>query len=98
MMTTAISRSLSEMRPERPHHLRQLGVVHPDPARPAHLAAGLDQRAIAVLLLRCHPVIGDLGIAAEGRDVGHRAISSLWVKPILVGCVQSRSERQYPVI
>jgi hypothetical protein len=28
------------------------------------------------LLLRCHPVIGDLGIAAKGWRVGHRAISS----------------------
>jgi hypothetical protein len=67
----------AEMRAERPHHLRQLGIVHPDPARPGHLAAGLDQRAIAFLLLRRHPVIGKLGIAAKGRGVGHRAISSL---------------------
>src|SRR5216683_7859942 len=61
------------MRAERSRRLRQLGVVHPDLARPAHLAAGLNQRAIAFLLLRRHLVIGDLGIAAKSRRVGHRA-------------------------
>src|SRR3984893_17420704 len=65
-----------KMRAEQSCCLRQLGVVYPDLARPAHLAAGLDQRSITSLLLRRHLVIGDLGIAAKSRRVGHQAISS----------------------
>src|SRR6266478_778791 len=70
---------------ERSCSLRQLGIVHPDLARPAHLAAGLDQRAIAVLLLRRHLVVRNLGIAAKSWCVGHRANSSFWFdcRPIL---------------
>src|SRR5690349_15503383 len=59
------------MRAERTRGLRQLGIVHPDPARSAQLAASLDQRAIALLLLRRHLLIGDLGITAKGWRIGH---------------------------
>ena len=40
-----------EISTQRPHHLRKPGVVHPDP-RPAERTAGLDQRAISLLLRR----------------------------------------------
>ena len=63
----------AEIGTQRPHHLGQLGVVHPDPVRPAQLAARFDQRSVALLLFRRHPVGGNLGIAAKGRGVGHRA-------------------------
>src|SRR5205814_558729 len=45
--------------------------MHPDLARPAGRATGLDEKAIAFLLLRRHFVIRDLGVAAEGRRLGH---------------------------
>jgi len=60
-----------EMGAERPRGFRQFGVVHPDLARPADSAAGLDQRAVALLLFRRHPVIGDLGVTAKGWRFGH---------------------------
>src|ERR1700752_1384911 len=61
----------AEMSAHRPHHLRQLGVVHPDLVWPAERTAGLDQRAITLLLLRRHLVIGNFDIAAKGRRIGH---------------------------
>src|SRR2546425_7584826 len=67
----------AEMRPERPHHLRQLGVVHIDLVRAGQPAARLDQRAIAFLLLRRHLIIGNLGIASESGCLGH------WLSPVL---------------
>src|SRR6516165_5532430 len=60
-----------EMRAERCRGLHQLGVVHPDLARPADLTADLFQNAIALLLLGGHLVIGDLGVTAKGWCVGH---------------------------
>src|ERR1700726_1953243 len=77
MMTTAISRSRSlslagaKISTQRPHHLRQLWVVHPDLVRPAERAAGLDQQAITLLLLRRHLVIRNFGIAAKGWRLRH---------------------------
>ena len=41
-----------EISTQRPHHLRKPGVVHPDLVRPAERTAGLDQRAISLLLRR----------------------------------------------
>src|SRR5215471_18802646 len=67
----------AEMRPERPHHLRQLGVVHIDLVRAGQPTACLDQRAIAFLLLRRHFIIGNLGIASERGCLGH------WRSPVL---------------
>src|SRR5580704_16133812 len=61
---------------ERSRGLHQLGVIHPDLARPAELTADLDQKAIALLLLRRHLVIRDLGVAAEGRLLGHIGLPS----------------------
>ena len=61
----------AEMRPERPHHLRQLGVVHIDLVRAGQPPARLDQRAIAFLLLGRHLIIGNLGIASERGGLGH---------------------------
>src|SRR5713101_3878130 len=61
----------AEMRTKLPHHLGQLGVVHIDLVRAGQPAARLDQRAIALLLLRRHLVVRDLGIAAKGGRVGH---------------------------
>src|SRR6516164_2822422 len=69
----------AEIGTERPHYLHELGVVHVDFVRVGQTPARLDQRTIALLLLRRHPVVGDLGIAAKGRRVGHRAISSFCV-------------------
>jgi histidinol dehydrogenase len=51
-------------------------VVADGDARPdfvaADLAAQLEQQAVPLLLLRRHPVIGDLGVAAKGRcRLGH---------------------------
>src|SRR5437763_9015515 len=60
-----------KMAAERSYRLRQFGIVHPDLARPAQRSAGLEQRAIALLLLGCHLVIRDLGVAAERRRLGH---------------------------
>src|SRR5262245_59046733 len=67
----------AEIRPERPHHLRQLGVVHIDLVRAGQSAARLDQRAVAFLLLRRHLLIGNLGIASERGCLGH------WLSPVL---------------
>src|ERR1700731_3281563 len=60
-----------KMRAERRRRLRQLGIMHPDLAWPAGGAPDLDEKPIALLLLRRHLVIGDLGIAAKGWCVGH---------------------------
>src|ERR1700726_648185 len=64
-----------EMSAERSRGLRQLGVMDPDLARPANLTADLDQRAISLLLLRRHLVIGDLGVTAKGWRIGHLGVS-----------------------
>src|SRR5262249_59616516 len=61
----------AEMRPERPHHLRQLGVVHIDLVRARQPTARLNQRAIAFLLLGRHLLIGNLGIASKRGCLGH---------------------------
>jgi len=61
----------AEMRPERPHHLRQLGVVHIDLVRAGQPTARLNQRAIAFLLLGRHLLIGNLGIASKRGCLGH---------------------------
>ena len=61
----------AEMRPERPHHLRQLGVVHIDLVRAGQPTARLNQRAIGILLLRGHLLIGNLGITSERGGLGH---------------------------
>ena len=50
--------------------------MHPDRARPAGRATRLDQKAIALLLLRRHLVIRDLREAAEGRHLGHIGLPS----------------------
>src|SRR5918998_823343 len=63
--------SRAEMRSKRPHDLRELWVVHPDFVRSGQAAARLDQRAIGVLLLRGHLVVGDFGIASESGGLGH---------------------------
>src|ERR1700730_6603605 len=60
-----------EMRTERRRRLHQFGIMHPDLARPPGRAANCDQEAIALLLLRRHLVIGDLGVAAKSRRLGH---------------------------
>ena len=60
-----------EMAAERCRGLRQLGVMHPDLARPADLAADLLQKPVALLLLRGHLVIRDLGVPAKSRGLGH---------------------------
>src|SRR5260370_21270070 len=65
-----------EIGPERSRGLYQLSVMHPDLARPAGRATGLDQKAIALLLFRRHLVIRDLGVAAEGRRLGHIGLPS----------------------
>src|SRR5215471_3161339 len=79
-----------EMGAERGRSLRQLGIVHPDLARPADLAAGLFHKAIALLLLCSHLVVRDLGITAKGGGLGHfgfpsrvdwRASGSLPISP-----------------
>jgi hypothetical protein len=49
----------------------QLGIVHPDLAWPADLAADLFDQAIALLLLRRHLVIRYFGVTAKGRHLGH---------------------------
>src|SRR6202040_2382289 len=41
-----------------------------------HLTADLDQRAISLLLLRHHLVIGDLGVTAKGGRIGHLGFPS----------------------
>src|SRR5215471_856572 len=63
----------AKIRADRAHDLRQLWVVDPDLVRARQPAARLDQRAIGVLLLRRHPLVRGLGIAAEGRLLGHPA-------------------------
>src|SRR5215472_14522166 len=75
----------AEIGAQRPHHLHQLGIVDIDLVRAGKAPPRLDQRAVALLLFRRHPVIGDLGIAAKSRRLGHWAISSFWVgyRPIL---------------
>src|SRR5205085_6213802 len=76
-----------EMRSERADRFRQLGVVHPDLPRPAQWAARLDQLVVARLLLRRHPVVRDLGIAAEGWRLGHfGSPPGLCLADILDGC------------
>src|ERR1700751_2876015 len=65
-----------EMGAERSRSLRQLGVMDPDFARPAELTADLDQKAIALLLLRRHLLKGDLGVTAKGRRIGHLGFPS----------------------
>ena len=59
-----------EISTQRPHHLRQPGVVHPDLVRPAERATGLDQRTITLLLLRRHLIVRNFGVAAEGWCMG----------------------------
>src|SRR3984893_13975169 len=66
-----------EMRTERRRRLHQFGIMHPDLARPAGGPPHLDQKAIALLLLRRHLVIGDLGIAAKSRRLRHFGFSQL---------------------
>src|SRR5437868_12558855 len=64
---------------ERSRGLYQLRVMHPNLARPASRATGLDQKAITFLLLRRHLVIRDLGVAAEGWCLGHIGLPSGWI-------------------
>jgi hypothetical protein len=61
----------AEMRPERPHHRRQLGVVHIDLVRAGSPTARLKQRAIACLLLVRHLLLENLGIASKRGGLGH---------------------------
>src|SRR6202023_81336 len=63
-----------EMSAERRRRPYQLRVVHPDLAWTAGRAADLHQKAIALLLLWRHLAIGDLGVAAEGRRLGHLGV------------------------
>jgi hypothetical protein len=44
---------------------------HPNLARPAGRATGLDQKAIPLLLFRRHLVIGNFSVTAKGRRIGH---------------------------
>src|SRR5712692_7889743 len=60
-----------KMGAERRRRLYQLRVMHPDLAGAPGRATGLDQKTIALLLLRRHLVIGDLGVAAKGWRIGH---------------------------
>src|ERR1051326_5092631 len=59
------------MRPQWRRGFHQLGVVHPDLRRAAGRPPHLDEKPIPLLLLRRHLVIGDLGIAAKSRRLGH---------------------------
>src|SRR5271166_6189159 len=65
-----------EMSAERRRCFGQLGVMHPDLARPADLTTGVDHKAIALLLLRRHLFIGDLDVTAEGRPIRHFGLPS----------------------
>src|SRR5713101_8219533 len=60
-----------EMDAERSRGLRQFGIVHPDLIRPQKPAAGFDQRAVGLLLLRRHLLVGDLRVTAKGWLIGH---------------------------
>jgi hypothetical protein len=60
-----------EMRAERRGRLRQLGIVNPDLAQPADLGRGPLHWSDTLLLLLCHLLIGNLGITAKGRRIGH---------------------------
>ena len=55
----------------RRRDLRQLRVVHPNLVGSAERPAGFDREPVALLLLGGHLVIGDFGVAAEGRRFGH---------------------------
>src|SRR5258707_15735002 len=65
------------MRAERAGDLRELRIVHPDLGRAGQAAARRDQGVVALLLFGSHFVVGDFGIAAERRSLGHRSSSSL---------------------
>jgi hypothetical protein len=65
-----------EMRAERGRSLRQPGIVHPDLARSTNLAADLFYKAIALLLLWSHLLVGNLGITAKGGGLGHFSVPS----------------------
>src|SRR5580700_6184826 len=60
-----------EMGAERPRDLRQFRIMHPDFARPGKPATALDHGAIALLLCRCHLLIGNLGITTKGWHIRH---------------------------
>src|SRR5438045_9199460 len=85
------------MRPERAHYLRQLWVVHPDLVRAGQPAARLDQRAVGVLLLRRHLVVGDFGIASEGRCLGHRRLLSSGELSVAVSIDRAVAAREAPI-
>src|SRR5689334_3492904 len=68
-----------EMGAERSRSLRQLGVVDPDLARPAELAADLDHGVITLLLLRRHLLVRNLGVPAKGGRIGHFGFPSRWI-------------------
>src|SRR5262249_8758885 len=53
----------------------ELRIVDVDLVRAGQPPVRLDQRAVRVLLLRGHLIVGDLGITSEGRRVGHGAVS-----------------------
>src|SRR5437588_5011775 len=67
-----------KMGAERSRSLRQLGVMDPDPARPAELAADLDHRSIRLLLFRRHLLVGDFGVPAKGGRIRHFGSPSQW--------------------
>src|SRR6266567_8515254 len=64
-----------KMRAVRAGDFRELRIMHPDLGRARQAAAGLDHRLVALLLFRSHPVVGDFGVAAEGRGLGHQPSS-----------------------
>src|SRR5271155_3779326 len=72
--TLALSQGVTagvEMGAEWPRDLRQVRIVHPDFARPGEPATALDHGAVALLLRRCHLLIGNLGITTKGWRIGH---------------------------
>src|SRR4030095_6735259 len=87
----------SEMRSEGAHHLRQLRVVHPDLVGAGQTAARLDQRAVGVLLLRAHLVVGNLGIASEGRRLGHLGLLSSGELSVAVSIARAAAAREAPI-
>ena len=65
-----------EMRAERPHGFGELRIVNPDLGWSGEPATALDHRAIAILLLRGHLLIGDLSVTAKGWRIGHLQLPS----------------------
>ncbi len=79
-----------EMRAERAGDLRERRIVDPDLGRAGQTAARLDQRVVAGLLLRGHLIVGDFGIAAERRRLGHGSPPSF----VIVGDFGVLAERR----